>query len=103
MNGWFLSNGPKPTYSQNDHSTSSTSYSGAPHSTSYGGSSSYNSSSKEKACEYCRQYRPIKFRCQCNTVEYCSEECKYKDVYYHSAKCKFANEVDVKQKIDMSF
>lgn len=89
INGWILADGvatPTSTYQNENYSTSSSSY-----------------YSKEKPCEYCRQYRPIKYKCQCNTVEYCSEECKYKDMHYHSAKCKYADEVDVKQKIDMSW
>lgn len=53
-------------------------------------------------CEYCR-FKPVKFACQCNRVEYCSEECKYKDMRYHTRVCKYADEVDTKQQIDMEF
>ena len=77
-NGWILSQGgaATPSFQNNENSSyvnsnhvssnhASSSYS---NSTNYSTSTNYSSSYKDKSCEYCRQYRPIKYRCQCNTV-----------------------------------
>lgn len=45
----------------------------------------------------------MKISCQCGRADYCSEECKFKDSKYHVRVCKFADEVDAKSPIDMTF
>lgn len=60
-------------------------------------------SAKKVSCEYCRLTRPVKFSCKCGKADYCSEECKYKDLRYHARVCKYADEVDTQAPIEMGF
>ena len=51
----------------------------------------------------CRQMKVLKFSCKCGKVDYCTEICKYKDLYYHRRYCNYADEVDVKEPIELKF
>ncbi len=82
INGWVFSKDGAPSAINTDDK--------------YSSSKNGSSYSKETSCEFCRQYRPIKVKCKCNMVEYCSEDCRDKDISYHSGRCRYASEVDVK-------
>ncbi|KAL4511802.1 hypothetical protein ABPG72_012647 [Tetrahymena utriculariae] len=46
----------------------------------------------EDQCEFCRNYKVLKFECKCQKVKYCSDSCKFKDQEYHARICDKAGE-----------
>ncbi|KAL4471572.1 hypothetical protein ABPG74_008465 [Tetrahymena malaccensis] len=46
----------------------------------------------EDQCEFCRNYKVLKFECKCQKVKYCSDSCKFKDQEYHARVCDKAGE-----------